>query len=148
MIWYLIARSREISKPWDWYFKLSFRSGIWHARRQQCCRFTWQISERPYNSKYESCGFGILWVLTSYLILKRGPGAHFTNNFSITFQMWWKFHFALIKILIKWSLQYLAHGTTAGLSWHVPNVVAIWSSVVELELNEISITFELWWKNR
>ena len=43
------------------------------------------------------------------------PGAHFTNNFSITIQMWWKFHFALIQILIKWSLQYLAHGTTAEL---------------------------------
>ena len=25
-------------------------------------------------------------------------GAHFTNNFSITIQMWWKFHFALIQI--------------------------------------------------
>ena len=77
-----------------------------------------------------------------------GTGTHFTNDFSITIQMWWKFHFALIQILIKWSLQYLAHGTTAGLSWHVPHVVAIWSSAVELELNEISITFELWWKNR
>ena len=60
-------------------------------------------------------------------------GAHFTNNFSITIQMWWKFHFAPIQILIKWSLQYLAHGTTAGLSWHVPNFVAIWSPVIELE---------------
>ena len=75
-------------------------------------------------------------------------GAHFTNNFSITIQMWWKFHFALIQVLIQWSLQNLAHGTTAGLSWHVPNFVAMWSSVIELELNEISITFELWWKNR
>ena len=74
-------------------------------------------------------------------------GAHFTNNFSITIQMWWKFHFALIQILMKWSLQNLAHGTTAELSWHVPNFVAIWSPVIELELNEISIEFELWWKN-
>ena len=75
-------------------------------------------------------------------------GAHFTNDFSITIQMWWKFHFALIQVLIKWSLQNLAHGTTAGLSWHVPNFVAIWSTVIELELNEFSIKFELWWKNR
>ena len=29
------------------------------------------------------------------------PGAHFTNNFSITIQMWWKFHFVLIQILIS-----------------------------------------------
>ena len=69
-------------------------------------------------------------------------GAHFTNNFSITFQMWWKFHFALIQILIKWSLQYLAHATTAGLSWHVPNVVAIWSSVVEWNFHHIWIVME------
>ena len=74
-------------------------------------------------------------------ITKFGPGARFTNNFSITMQMWWKFHFALIQIIIKWSLQYLVHGTTAGLLWHVPNFVAIWSSVIELELNEISIKF-------
>ena len=76
------------------------------------------------------------------------PGAHFTNDFSITIQMWWKFHFALIQVLIKWSLQNLAHGTTAELSWRVPNFVAIWSTVIELELNEFSIEFELWWKNR
>ena len=30
--------------------------------------------------------------------------------------IWSKFHFAPIQILIKWSLQYLAHGTTARLS--------------------------------
>ena len=62
--------------------------------------------------------FPPLWFMQ---FSKNGSGAHFTNNFSITIQMWWKFHFALIQILIKWSLQYLAHGTTAGLSWHVPN---------------------------
>ena len=62
------------------------------------------------------------------------PGAHFTNNFSITIQMWWKFHLALIQVLIKWSLQNLAHGQ---LSWHVPNFVAIWSTVIEWELNDI-----------
>ena len=87
-------------------------------------------------------------ICTWHLYISMGPGAHFTNNFSITIQMWWKFYFALIQILIKWSLQYLAHGTTAGLSWHVPNFVAIWSPVIELKLIEISIEFELWWKNR
>ena len=91
-----------------------------------------------------SIGMEHLFLVTLLFV----PGAHFTNNFSITIQMWWKFHFALIQILIKWSLQYLAHGTTAGLSWHVPNFVAIWSPVIELKLNEIFIKFELWWKNR
>ena len=76
------------------------------------------------NSLTHICSTRGRWV-------KVTSGAHFTNNFSITIQMWWKFHFAPIQILIKWSLQYLAHGTTAGLSWHVPNFVAIWSSVIE-----------------
>ena len=88
------------------------------------------------------------WFVHCHALLWSGTGAHFTNNLSITIQMWWKFHFALIQVLIKWSLQNLAHGTTAGLSWHVPNFVAIWSTVIELELNEFSIEFELWWRNR
>ena len=78
---------------------------------------------------------------------KSSSGTHFTNDFSITIQMWWKFHFALIQILIHGSLQNLAHGTTAGLSCHVPNIVAITILLFGWEQNEISITFELWWKN-
>ena len=62
--------------------------------------------------------------------------------------MWWLFHFALIQILTKWSLQNFAHGLTAVLSWHVSNFVAIWSPTTELQQKEISIEFEMWWKNR
>ena len=102
----------------------------------------WTFALTPNYIKNQSYLFYI-WYYSMMLSM-----AHFTNNFSITIQMWWKFLCALIPILIQWSLQYLAHGTTAGLSWHVPNFVAIWSPVVELELNEISIEFELWWKNR
>ena len=53
----LIVRSREVSKPRDWYFKLSNRFEIWQAHRQQCCRSACQISERSDNSKYKSRGF-------------------------------------------------------------------------------------------
>ena len=77
-----------------------------------------------------TCICTILWAhhqLVKWILGPWSTGAHFTNNFSITIQMWLKFHFALIQILKKWSLQYLAHDTTA-------------------ELNEISIEFELWWK--
>ena len=48
----LIVRSREVSKPRDWYFKSSYRFEIWQAHRQQCCRSACQISERSDNSKY------------------------------------------------------------------------------------------------
>ena len=72
---------------------------------------------------------------------------HFTNDFSITIQIRWKFHLALIQLLMTISQQNLAHATTAQLSCHVPNIVAITLLVFGWEQNEISITFELWWKN-
>ena len=53
----LIVRSREFSKPRDWYFKLAYRFEIWQAHRQQCCRSACQISERSENSKFISRGF-------------------------------------------------------------------------------------------
>ena len=74
-------------------------------------------------------------------------GTHFTNDFSITIQIRWKFHLALIQVLVIISQQNLAHATTAQLSCHVPNIVAITLLVFGWEQNEISITFELWWKN-
>ena len=53
----LFVRSRKVSKPREWYFKLSYRFEIWQAHRQQCCRSACQISERSDNSKYKSRGF-------------------------------------------------------------------------------------------
>ena len=72
------------------------------------------------------------------------PGTHFTNDFSITIQIRRKFHLDLIQLLMIRSQQNLAHATTAQLSCHVPNLVAITSSVFGWEQNEISITFQLW----
>ena len=60
----LFARSREVSKPRDWYFKLPYRFEIWQAHRQQCCRSACQIAERSDNSKYKSRGFETLRDLT------------------------------------------------------------------------------------
>ena len=52
-----IVRSREVSKPRDWYFKLSYRFEIWQAHRQQCSRSACQISEWSDISKYKSRSF-------------------------------------------------------------------------------------------
>ena len=60
----LFVRSRKVSKPRDWYFKLSYRFEIWQALRQHYCRSAWQISERSDNSKYKSRGFETLRDLT------------------------------------------------------------------------------------
>ena len=56
----LSVRSRKVSKPRDWYFKLSYRFEIWQAHRQHCCRSACQVSERSDNSKYQSRGFETL----------------------------------------------------------------------------------------
>ena len=53
--------------------------------------------------------------------------------FSIAIQIWWKFHSALIQIIVKWSLWNLAHGTEDVLLWHVQNFVAIWYHTMELD---------------
>ena len=46
----LFVRSRKVSRPRDWYFKLSYRFEIWQAHRQHCCRSACQITERSDNS--------------------------------------------------------------------------------------------------
>ena len=50
------ARPRKASKPRDRYPKSSYRTAIWQAHRQHCCRSACQISERSNNSKYKSRG--------------------------------------------------------------------------------------------
>ena len=67
-------------------------------------------------SQYSACW----WSVT---IRCHGPGARFTNGFSIAIQIRWEFRFALTSILMQWSLQIFVHGTTAVLSWHVQNLL-------------------------
>ena len=71
----LFVRSREVTKPRDWYFKLSYRFEIWQAHRQQCCRSACQISERSDNSKYKSRGFETLRDLTKRRLFRYWDGA-------------------------------------------------------------------------
>ena len=81
----LFVRSRKVSKPRDWYFKLSYRFEIWQAHRQHCCRSACQISERSDNSKYKSRGFETLrdltkrrlfgyWDGAQIAVVRQGPG--------------------------------------------------------------------------
>ena len=71
----LFVRSRKVSKPRDWYFKLSYRFEIWQAHRQHCCRSACQISERSDNSKYKSRGFETLRYLTERRLFGYWDGA-------------------------------------------------------------------------
>ena len=71
----LFVRTRKVSKPRDWYFKLSYRFEIWQAHRQHCCRSACQISERSDNSKYKSRGFETLRDLTERRLFWYWDGA-------------------------------------------------------------------------
>ena len=71
----LFVRSRKVSKPRDWYFKLSYRFEIWQAHRQQCCRSASQISERSDNSKYKYRGIETLRDLTERRLFGYWDGA-------------------------------------------------------------------------
>ena len=71
----LFLRSRKVSKPRDWYFKLSYRFEMWQAHRQHCSRSACQISERSDNSKHKSRGFETLRDLTGRRLFWYWDGA-------------------------------------------------------------------------
>ena len=77
----LFVRSRKVSKPRDWYFKLLYRFEIWQAHRQHRCRSACQISERSDNSKYKSRGFETLRDLTERRLFGYWDGALLSEDY-------------------------------------------------------------------
>ena len=83
-----------------------------------------------------------------YCVFWLGPlGIVSLTYLSITFQIWWRFSFALIPYLTKWLLQNFAYATTAQLPWHVQKFVASWWPVIESQQCKFSIKFEFRVKN-
>ena len=70
----LFVRSRKVSRPRDWYFKL-YHFEMWQAHRQHCCRSACQISKWSDNSKYKSCGFETWRDLTERRLFGYWDGA-------------------------------------------------------------------------
>ena len=71
----LSVRPRKVSKPRDLYLKFFYRSEIWPALRQQCCRCACQISKRYDNLKYHSRGLETLRDLTKRRLFGYWGGA-------------------------------------------------------------------------
>ena len=71
-----------------------------------------------------------------------------TNDFLLAIQIRWKLRLAVIPLLAIRPPQIFAHVTTAPLSCHVQNFVAIAVLESKWEWNEISIEFEMRWKKR
>ena len=80
--------------------------------------------------------------------MENWTGARFTNDFLPAIQIRWKLRLDVIPLLAFRSQQIFAHATTAQLFCHVQNIVAITVLESRWECNEISIEFELRWKNR
>ena len=70
------------------------------------------------------------------------PGARFTNDFLPAIQIRWKLCLAVIPLLAIRLQQIFAHATTAQLSCHVQNFVAITVLELRWEWSEISIEFD------
>ena len=69
-----------------------------------------------------------------------------TNDFLLAIQIRWKLRLTVIPLLAIRPPQIFAHDTTAPLSCHVQNFVAIAVLESKWEWNEISIEFEMRWK--
>ena len=82
---------------------------------------------------------GFTWSLGQDPLLCRPT--HFTKTI-IIIQIWWKFHFPLIQILINRSPQMFAHDTAAVLPCHISDIV----TKNGFTMRRISIEFQLWWK--
>ena len=61
----------------------------------------------------------------SLALFPSDPGAHFTKDFWLAIHIQWKFQLAVIPLLAIRSQQFFAHATTAQLSCHMQNFVAI-----------------------
>ena len=76
------------------------------------------------------------------------PEARFSNYSLPAVQIRWEVRLIVVPLLAIRSQQIFAHATTAQLSCHVQNFVAIKVIVSGWEWNVISTEFELRWKNR
>ena len=93
-----------------------------------------------------ACDFQINWVNISTVLMLTWSTFH--NDFSFVIKIRREIVFSVTPLKEIISLQNFAHAMTAQLSCHVQNFIVITWLQLGWEQNEISIGFELWWKNR
>ena len=126
---------------------------ISNCRFLKCHKITGDFESRHRKTKYKIIDSwrnfeGPVHNFEVSVVFAYGPGARFTNDVLPAIQIRWKLRLAVIPLLVIRSQQIFAHATTAQLSCHVQNIVAITVLESRWECNEISIEFELRWKNR
>ena len=151
---------------YSWNFKCSGKQQWWRwcvggtLVRRLCWRevtnyLEWQRGHPGsiYDDKETSqirTMLGLLWSSYHRYICTLVPEARacLTNDFLSAIQIRWKFRLIVIPLLANRSRQIVAHATTAQLSWHAQNFVAITVYESRWEWNEISTEFELQRKKR
>ena len=71
----LIARSRTVSKPWDFCLGSCARSEIWQVPLQQCCRGGSLISKRYDHLNCQYRGFATSWDFMIRRLIRYWDGA-------------------------------------------------------------------------
>ena len=71
-----------------------------------------------FNQVFHSISLSYQSSIILVCTLHESCGAHFTHHFATEIQIWLKFHFTIIQILMNWLLQFFSYDTTAVLSWH------------------------------
>ena len=116
---------------WECYWKCN--------RLQYCCyRQTFTLIVEPLLILELQYGFWKPHGSFSVIL----TGARFTNVFLPAIQIRWKLCLAVIPLLAIRSQQFFAHATTAQLSCHVQNFVAITLLDWKWEWNKISLKFD------
>ena len=106
----LIVRSREVSKPRDFYLELFDSSEIWQALRQHCFRCACQISKRFDNLKYQSRGFETSRDLTIRRLFGYWDGAQWSMNslykgsVMLSFDVFFPWRHQSLTFLFLWQI--------------------------------------------
>ena len=111
--------------PWDWMLWLSYRSEIWQASRQRCCRNACQISELLEKSKPESRGTRFCGK-TSVRLVNRSPDAGGGNSTSQ--EKYTSFHFVWpVTLQIRRQILHVSiwYSRVISPKWMIPYVFKI-----------------------
>ena len=110
-LWLTVTQQDNIEISHYWQCSHLYRqSAIWNGASAQriCLPYSWDFLDAPISPCF--------------------PETHCNNDFSTIIQIRWKFFVVDIQILMQWSLQNYAHGTTAMLLNSVMCEILKWSA--------------------
>ena len=126
----------------------NINSSVWSSYEYRCVYFMPDDTRTapPSDYSWRVTGIGTKVSLSGLTILcDRGP---FHERFCHRNSNSMEISFCAFQFVLNWSLQNFAYATIAVLSWHVQFFVTIRCHTMDLHQDQISMEFELRWKNR